>query len=352
MGLLEFTNFTVPDVVKKSIPSFYSKDPVLEALRSRNKVVRSGGTNVRVPRIKSGHSDISEISGSNLEIPLAKKETFDYIYGDWARFVKPIILPHIDRDRMQSNADKKRWVQDTTMAVMQSFHNNVSRQIYCGDVTALSGLGTLNGKKTGLASSGFENGAMDFTVAASQSQTYMNLARNKDATNDENNRYNQYLAHGGFTSNYLEKAEEIKITADSFAQDSEGISIGILSISDHVELGKGIRQYGGTNISAITYTPDDLAAGKAHQTVYVAGGVKYFPSRFINTTRMGSGTAHVYLLNPNGMEWWVNANNDFRVTKFSDHTLHGNMDADIGYVFLEVQLAVPNLLIQGCSQTE
>ena len=138
MGLLEFANFTVPDVVKKSIPSFYSQNPLLDAMRKRNKVIRSGGTNVRVPRIKSGHSDISELNGTNLEIPLAKKETFDFIFGDWARFVKPIILPHIDRDRMQSNEDKKRWVQDTTMAVMQSFQNSVARQMYVGDVSALS----------------------------------------------------------------------------------------------------------------------------------------------------------------------------------------------------------------------
>lgn len=350
MGLLEYTNFTVPDVVKKSIPSFYAKDPVLEALRSKNKVVRSGGTNVRVPRIKSGHSDISEISGSNLEIPLAKKETFDYIYGDWARFVKPIILPHIDRDRMQSNADKKRWVADTTMAVMQSFHNNVSRQIYCGDVSALSGLGTLNGFKTGLASSGFENGALRFEAPSSQTTAYMNLARNEDSANDENNWYNQYIVHNGFSTDFLEVAEEIKITADSYAQDSEGISLGILSISDHVALGKGIRQYGGTSSRAIQYTVADLEAGKAHQTIYVAGGIKYHPQRFIQASRINSsGSAFVYLLNPNGMQFWVNAGNDFRVTKFSDHTVHGNMDADIGYVFLEVQLAVPNLLIQGCT---
>ena len=167
MGLLEFANFTVPDVVKKSIPSFYAKDPLLEALRSRNKVIRSGGTNVRVPRIKSGHSDITELNGTNLEIPLAKKETFDFAFGDWARVVKPIILPHIDRDRMQSNADKKRWVSDTTAAVMQSFHNSVSRQIYVGDVATLTGLGTLNGGKTGLSSSGFESGALQFLAPGS-----------------------------------------------------------------------------------------------------------------------------------------------------------------------------------------
>ena len=58
---------------------------------------------------------------------------------------------------------------------------------------------------------------------------------------------------------------------------------------------------------------------------------------------------YVYLLNPNGIQYYVNANNDFRVSKFTDHLQHGNMDADVAYVFLEVQLAVQNLLIQACT---
>ena len=210
MGLLEFSNFTVPDVVKKSIPSFYSQNPLLDAMRKRNKVIRSGGTNVRVPRIKSGHSDISELNGTNLEIPLAKKETFDFIFGDWARFVKPIILPHIDRDRMQSNEDKKRWVQDTTMAVMQSFQNAVARQMYVGDVTALTGFGTLNGKQSGLTASGFERGALEFETPTQQNadgNQYMNLARTEDTTDDQNNWYNQYQAHTGIGTDYLTNAE-------------------------------------------------------------------------------------------------------------------------------------------------
>ena len=244
MGLLEFANFTVPDVVKKSIPSFYAKDPLLEALRSRNKVIRSGGTNVRVPRIKSGHSDITELNGTNLEIPLAKKETFDFAFGDWARVVKPIILPHIDRDRMQSNADKKRWVSDTTAAVMQSFHNSVSRQIYVGDVATLTGLGTLNGGKTGLSSSGFESGALQFLAPGSQTGTYMNLSRNQDTVNDEDNWYNQFIAHTGIATDYLEVSEELKITADSYADDSEGISIAVCPIATHVDIGDAIRTTG------------------------------------------------------------------------------------------------------------
>ena len=356
MGLLEFANFTVPDVVKKSIPSFYAKDPLLAALRSKNKVVRSGGTNVRVPRIKSGHSDITELNGTNLEIPLTKRETFDFAYGDWARVVTPIILPHLDRDRMQSNSDKKRWVNDTTTAVMQSFHNSVSRQIYVGDVSTLTGLGTLNGFKTGLSSSGFENGALRFqtpTAQAAAGVTYMNLTRTEDTTNDEDNWYNQFTEHGGFATDYMSIAEEVKIRADSYADDSEGISIAVTSIANHVGIGDALRTYG--TMSGLMYRPEDLESGKAHKTIFVINGVKYFSNRFLTDARMVSAGAaagdadFVYLLNPNGIQYYVNGGNDFRVTKFTDHTMHGNMDADVAFVFLEVQLAVQNPLIQGCT---
>jgi hypothetical protein len=357
MGLLEFANFTVPDVVKKSTPSFYAKDPLLEALRSRNKVIRSGGTNVRVPRIKSGHSDITEINGTNLEIPLAKKETFDFAYGDWARMVKPIILPHIDRDRMQSNADKKRWVNDTTAAVMQSFHNSVSRQIYVGNVASLAALGTLNGGKSGLTSSGFERGALEWITPANQSTTanaYMNLTRTQDTTNDEDNWYNQFIEHAGIASDYLEIAEELKITADSYAEDGEGISIGVTSIGNHVTIGKRLRSVNGQSGGGLTYRPEDLEAGKAHKVIHIGGGIKYFSNRFMTDAKVvtagaAAGSEFVYLLNPNGIHYYVNANNDFRVTKFTDHTMHGNMDADVAYVFLEIQLAVHNLLIQAAT---
>ena len=82
-------------------------------------------------------------------------------------------------------------------------------------------------------------------------------------------------------------------------------------------------------------------------------GVQYYSNRWMTNTRMqrglggGGRTQHCYLLNPSGIEYWVNANNDFRVTKFSDHLEVSNTDADVGYIILEVQFAVSNLLTQG-----
>tara|TARA_R110000824_G_scaffold199734_6_gene383712 strand:+ start:3055 stop:4119 length:1065 start_codon:yes stop_codon:yes gene_type:complete len=349
MGLLEYATRTVPDVVKKAKASFYNRDPFLARLQSRQRVKRSGGTNVRVVRIKSGHSDVVEINATNLSVPLAKKETLSSMSGDWAKFIKPIILPHIDRDRMSSQADVKMWLQDMTTAAMLGLKNQACRQIYLGTESALAGLGTLNGTVTGLSSSGFENGALRFqtpVLQAAAGVTYLNETRVNDTTSFENNWFNQYADHGGLGTSFLKSAEEVKITADSYAEDEEGISLGVLAIADHVALGEEVRSYpGGSNASAITYTIDDLNKGRAHPTIHVAGGIQYYSNRWMSAH---TEIEPCYLLNPNGCEWWVNAGNDFRTTKFTDHLETSNQDADVGYIILEVQLAVPNLLVNGC----
>ena len=43
------------------------------------------------------------------------------------------------------------------------------------------------------------------------------------------------------------------------------------------------------------------------------------------------------------------ANNDFRVTKFADHLETSNVDADVGYIILEAQFAMTNLMANGCT---
>jgi len=357
MALLEYATFTVPDVVKKSVNSFYNQDPLLQALQSRHKVKRSGGTHVRIRRIKSGHSKVVEINATNMGVPLNKLETFSQMTGDWARYIKPIILPHIDRDRMQSKEDRATWVKDTTEAAMISLKNDVLRRLYIGDstTTALSGLGTLNGAiAANGTSSGLTEGALRFQTPTAQAASglgYLNETRVEDTVNFLDNWYNQYVAHTGVGTDFLKTAEQIKITADTFTEDSEGISLGVLSIADQVALGEEVRSYpGGSNAGAIMYTPEDIKSGKAHPTVWMVGGVRYYSNRWMTAANM-TKTGACYLLNPNAIEYWVNANNDFRATKFTDHLATSNQDADIGYIVLESQFVVPNLLANGCTST-
>jgi len=351
MPLLEYATLTVPDVVKKSVVAFYNRDPLLKALQSRMKVKRSGGTQVRVVRVKSGHSDVTEINATNLTVPLSKRETLSAMTGDWAKYIKPIILPHIDRDRMSSKEEVKRFVQDESTAAMQSLKNDVVRQLYIGNVTELRGLGTLNGNITTLTSSGFENGALRFQTPTDQAASglaYLNETRVEDTTNFVDNWFNQYGAAATLGTDFLTNAEQVKITADTYAEDEEGISLGILSIAGHVSLGQEVRTTGTTSGPQLMYTPADLTGGKAHPTVFLVNGVQYHANRWMNDAAMTVDDA-VYLLNPNTIEYWVNANNDFRVTKFADHLETSNVDADVGYIILEAQFAMTNLMANGCT---
>ena len=355
MALLEYATLTVPDVVKKSVVSFYNRDPLLKALQSRMQVKRSGGTQVRVVRVKSGHSDVTEINETNLSVPLAKRETLSAMTGDWAKYIKPVILPHIDRDRMSSKEEVKRFVQDESNAAMQALRNDVSRQIYLGNMATLYGLGTLNGARTSGTASGFVNGALAFRTPANQASdalTYLNETRVNDTTNFVDNWFNQFDT-GTPGTNFLDAAQKLKITADTYADDEEGIALAICGIEDHVDIGDEVRGIAASGSGVgLQYTVSDITSGKALPTVHMVNGVQYHANRWmtagsVTSSTSGSAQNPVYMLNPNTIEYWVNANNDFRVTKFSDHLETSNVDADVGYIILEVQLAVTNLMANG-----
>ena len=359
MALLEYADLTVPDLVKKSVVSFYHSDPLLKQLQSKQLVKRSGGTQVRFKRIKGGHSDVTEINDFNMSVPLVRYETYSTMTGDWTRYIKPIILPHITRDRLPTPGEKAQWVKEETDAAMMALRNDVVKQIYMGNVTTLAGLGTLNGYNTTGTSAGFANGALRFQTPAAQSAaaiTYLNETRTLDAAAGLDNWYNQFVAMTtGIGTDFLSTFEEIKFTADSFADDNSAITLGICNIQDHVAMAEEVRSYpgGANNAAALQYTVDDLNSGKAHPSVHIVNGVQFYSNRFVTDAAIDQtgtiSTDHVYLLNPSGIEYWVNANNDFRVTKFQDHLEVSNTDADVGYIILEIQFAVSNLLTQGCT---
>jgi len=362
MALLEYATLTVPDVVKKSVVAFYSADPLMRKVFKKGKVKRSGGTQVRIKRLKGGHSDVTEINQSNLSVPLVRYPSYGQMTGDWAKYIKPIILPHLTRDRLPTPGEKSQWVKEESMAAMLSLQNEVCRQVYIGlggpasgtTTGPLLGLGTLNGYRTTGTSSGFENGAIRFETPAAQETAavqYLNETRIEDAVNDLDNWYNHFLDHGGIGTGFLPALEELKMTADTYAQEG-GVDIALMSIADHVDVAEEVRSYpGGANQGpAVVYTPDDLDSGKAHQSFHLVNGVQIYANRWMTDTGIDAGattTEHVYALNSSYVEWWVNAGNDFKVTKFFDGLETGNQDADIGYIILECQFALPSLLVHG-----
>lgn len=370
MALLEYANRTVPQLMKKSVHSFFASDPLLKKLLDSNQVKRSGGSSIKLVRIKSGHSDLTEINSSNISVPLVKKETFGSLTGDWGRYIKPMIIPHVDRDRSADPAEAKRLVQDTVAAVMTDAKNRVMKQIYIGNESGLKALGSLNGGRDNAGalvggfstgtSTGLENGALVFDTAVAQAAsgaTYLGQARLNGAGDGNDNWFNQFVI-ADIGADYIEGMEEAKLLADSYSDDPNGITLAICSNTNLVQIGAEARAYpGGTSspsTSAIVYTTDDIDKGRVHSHLSVIGGVAHYGNRFMSDSLMdtGAGTAHsehVYLLNPSGIEWWVNANNNFRTTEFYDGLKTSNVDADIAYCILECQFVVTNLMIQACT---
>lgn len=354
-GLLEYANLVTPELVEAYVPSFEHRDPLLKLLRSKNKRIRSGGENVRIRRVKGRHSDAVQIDGTNITVPLVKVDTFSYMSGDWGRIIKPIILPHIDRDRLTSKQEVKRWIDATVKAAMSSHMIAFTRRLYTSVATnvAYRQIGSLNGAVGATAGtvSGFTNGAIRWQTPAAQaaaSVTYLNETRVQDTVHFTDNWFNQYGQHSGIGTDFLETVKTVKLTADSYTEEEgEGIRLGLLSITDHVAMGEEVMAYPGAGgVSSISYTVDDVVKGRSHPTVHIVGGIHYYSNRWINATDLGV-TEGCYLLNPDGIEYWVNANNDHRVTKFTDHLETSNQDADVAYIVIEVQFAVPHLLLQG-----
>ena len=360
MALLEFANRTVPVLMKKSVNSFFAADPLLRVLLEKNQVKRTGGSSIKLVRIKSGHSALTEITSSNISVPLVKQSTTASLSGDWGKVVKPLIIPHVDRDRATSPDEAKRLVQDTVAAAMQDAKNKLMRQVYIGDQAELKAFGSLNGgisATTGFTtgtSNGLERGAIYFNTPEDQRDdavSYLGQARLWDTENNDVDNWHNQFADAVIGTDFIEKAEEVKLMADSYADDNEGITLGVCSNADLVAIGSELRAYpaAGTQNSAIVYTTDDVAKGRVHQTLKIINGVQYYANRWMSDANMPGLKDHVYLLNPNGIEFWVNAGNNFRVTPMYDGLQTSNVDASIGFIILEAQLVVTNLMIQGAT---
>ena len=93
----------------------------------------------------------------------------------------------------------------------------------------------------------------------------------------------------------------------------------------------------------------DVSPYHPHPPVVVVAGIQIFPNRFMTAARVGK-TGAIFPLNPNTVQYWVNANKDFKVSPFKN-LLEVGQDAMVAMVENEIQFAVSNLLTNGCVST-
>jgi hypothetical protein len=342
MSILEFSNRAIPDVIKKAEVSFYHKDPLFSDLRSKNKVVRSGGSEVRFVHIISGHSDIVEINGANHTVPAEKRQTLTTATGDWGWLAKPITISQYDMLRLKTPDEKSRHIKDITMAAMLGFENSIQQQLWLGNQSDCLSVSTLNGNKTDGTSSGFGTGALEFVVPASQNGSYLGRTRTYSAT-AQDVWYNQSVDVTPATD-MLPKLATMKRRCDSFADVGQA-DMSVMPFATYGSFEDEVLSYGGS--AAIQYTPADIAAGKGYPPVTVVRGMRIFTNRWLDSLATESGVTHPsYLLNSDTIELWINGGMDFKFSGLKDLSDIGQK-VMFGTIDLQLQPVVRNLMCNG-----
>lgn len=357
MGFIEYANNVLPILVPQYMKAFGGIDPTWRDITQPNRKQLSGGERVRIRRIKGGQSEPQVMDGTRHTLSFSPEGVFDKVEFDWVRFLLPVIFDHRDQNRY-SPAEAKRVVQEVVSATMGRHMHRMMRWFYSGE--AVGGitpnlypyLGTLWGPSTVGKTTGLTNGAISFRTPANQvaaGLTYGGLARSYDSTDYMDLWYNEFKAHPGIGAGFLSVVEEIKKLADlNSDMPTSGIKYGLMSVAHHTLLGDEIRSYPGTVGSALTYTVDDLEKGKAHKVVHVAGGVHYHATRFFPPSAQAAQEP-VLLINPDGIEYWVNRSLDHKARPAVDGLNGYGVDADVIVVETEMQMLCTKPYLQGAT---
>ena len=353
---LQYLTLVLPKLTPKIVPTHLDSDPIWKAIRAGRKVNLTGGSKVRIRIVKDFSTEATEINDSNITVPLDyNANIFDYVEWDWPKFIIPCIFPHQDMERLTDAAEVKRYVAATQNANLARALKQMRNRFYHGTAlgakkSAYHGLMTLfDGTTVTGSRTGFENGLISFTTPAAQAlaaKTWLTRTRRiDDSGNGFDNWYNQYGQHAGIGTNFFDTALEQKTLADSFKGDGQDgadiedaeIDMGLVSITDHIKLGRELRNTpsGG---SAVLYTVADVTAGRALPRVIVQDGIKYVSSRIFDPTKLGL-TEPAYLLPSKLLEFHVRNGQDFKTTKPYNGLEVSNVDADVSFCIVQMQIA-------------
>ena len=354
-SFLQYLTLTLPKLTQKIVPTHLDSDPAWKAIRASRKVNLTGGSKIRIRIVKDFATEATEINDSNITVPLDyNANIFDYVEGDWPKFIIPCVFPHQDMERLTDAGEVKRYVAATQNANLSRAFRQMRHRFYHGTAlgakkSAYHGLMTLfDGTSIVGSRTGFENGLLAFQTPTDQqtgARTWLTRSRRVDSTNGFDNWYSQFKQHSGIGTDFFDTALEVKTLADSFKGDgADGsdvedgeIDMGIVSITDHIKLGRELRNTpsGG---SAVLYTVADVTSGRALPRVVVQDGIKYFAPRLFDPTILGK-TEPAYLLPSKLLEFWVNKGQDFKMTKPYDGLAVSNIDADVSFCIAQLQLA-------------
>lgn len=357
-----------PLVVKEAFKSYVTHNPVMKKIYDAGRMKALVGTNVQIPFINARHSNATEISAStnwqanSKWAPIHSTMTFD-----WGQYAVPMVIPQENEWRVQDAADFRAIVNDISAAVVALMMRDIFNHILLGEVAAGNSninqfprIGTLNGYKTGLASSGLQAGALQFVAPASQTGTYMNRTRSYDTTDLVNNWYNQYATHSGIGADFFEKVEQIRLLTQQFSKPggagkaaNTGINTGMVPLSMLSKISAALRTLPGTGTPQLMVTLAELEAGKGVPGVYVAGGVNFVGDYLWDlwgshaNANLDPANEPCFLLDPSSMGFYVQKGHDFNIGPLTDMRRFGQF-VYMAWAMIALQFTVHNPMANGC----
>lgn len=363
-NILGYHRVATPHVIKKSFRSIVEANPVLEKIYKAGKMQALSGTKVQIPFINARHSNAGPVDGgSNWTVNTKFAPIYNKGEFDWSQYAAPAVIVQESEWRAQDPSDFTTEVNETHAVVVSLLMRDMLNHILLGQVNNGSStfnqfprVGTLNGTKTALLSTGLTEGALKRTAMASQTTSYLGRTRNYDTADGVNNWFSNYAQHSGLTVDFFKKVNEIKLRSRYFAnpgglaKPSQGISLGICPLSMLASISEAATLYPGTGNSMVVLTPADLKKGEAVPNVYVINGVEYVGDYMWDFNGASSGLDPAdepcYLLDPAALAFWLQKGHDFNVGPMNDMSPMGQY-LYLSFIFVSMQFAVTNPMACG-----
>lgn len=340
MALLEYTNLAVPKLLAKAVSTFYDHDALLSAIKAAGNMDLNGGTKIQMTLVTQRGADATQITPTNLTVPLTRIPVTELVEFNYGRLLIPIVIPHLDMNRLDDSG-RRNLVKITTEAVMTFHKMCLMLRIYSGATLTNNAcyamIGTLNGFNTSGTITGLTNGAVQFVTPASQTGTYLTKTRTRDTTWFTNNWFNQAIAFTGITD-MVKTLKRVAQLANLYSpSDSDKVSMIVCSTDTQHDLDDAIQFSGGAGVPNIIYTAAEAASGRMLAPITQVAGMKVTSSRWFLDTYYTSTTNPMLLLNPKTLAYASNGGRDFKLGQFVDALKTNFTDADVAMIEAEVQ---------------
>ena len=355
MALLDYVNRAVPAVIKESVRSYTTANPLWSSMIQKRRMQLAGGPNIRVVYVKQRHSNASEVSNAtNWTVTPTWQPVLDQGSLDWGQYALPLVLVHENRDRCNDASDYKRLVADIVNVTIDLLWSELWCHVLLGSVyggaaavNQFPRIGTLNGAVTTLLSSGLTAGALQASTPAAQAAgatTYLNRPRTFDTAGQVNFWYNQYQQHLGIGVNFLDKIKTIKRYAKAKRQagtNSEGPSIVVIPLSNMEATLRATAVAPGTGHPQVMITLAEAKKGEIIPNLQMVDGMRIEGDWLWDSYGSGAlapSNEPAYLLDPSCMTLWVSKFNDFKPGPFVDMSKFGQY-FDLAFMRVGLQFA-------------